>query len=67
MEETKFDKLVKNGIIVTPESFSEDDKKQINGLDDAEVKALISVRSKLGDAFLKPKATGPAPSIAIVF
>jgi len=67
MDETKFDKLVKKGIIVKPESFTEDDKKRIDSLTPEEVEALISVRAKLGDTFLQQKATGTARSIAIVF
>jgi len=62
-----FDKLVSKGIILNPASFSEDDKKRIETLTPAEVDALISVRAKLGDQFLRDKATGPAPAICIVF
>ena len=67
MSKPKFDRLVSNGIILKPESLSEDEKERINSLTPDEVEALISIRAKLGDTFLKQKAAGPAPSIAIVF
>lgn len=62
-----FDKLVSNGVILNPASFSDDEKKQIEDLSDPEVDALISVRNKLGNNFLRKKATGPSPAISIVF
>jgi hypothetical protein len=67
MSNDKFDRLVSNGIILTPGSFSEDDKTRINSLTPDEVEALISIRAKLGDELIRQKAHGPAPSIAIVF
>jgi hypothetical protein len=67
MGKPKFDRLVSNGIILKPESLSEDDKQRIESLTPDEVEALISIRAKLGDTFLQQKATGPARSIAIVF
>lgn len=67
MRKSKFDRLVSKGIILKPGSFSEDDKGRINRLTLDEVKALISVRGKLGHKFLRKKATGRAPSICIVF
>jgi hypothetical protein len=67
MANAKFDRLVSKGIILKPDSFSEDDKARINQLTPDEVEALISIRAKLGDEFLGKKATGASPSIAIVF
>ena len=67
MSKPKFDRLVSKGIILRPESLSEDEKERIDSLTPEEVEALISIHAKLGDTFLKPKVTGPAPSIAIVF
>jgi hypothetical protein len=32
-----------------------------------EVKALISVRAKLGSSFIRKKTAGPRPALAIVF
>ena len=63
----KFDRLVKKGIIRRPRSFSESEIERINGLTSEEVKALISIRAKLGSSFIRKKATGRSPSIAIVF
>jgi hypothetical protein len=65
--QTKFEKLMREGIILSPESFSEDDKKQIESLTDDEVKALVNIRAKLGDEFLKKKSGGKQPGICIVF
>jgi hypothetical protein len=67
MTKGHFDKLVSKGVILKPASFSEDDKKRIESLTPAEVEALISVRAKLGDKFLREKAAEPAPGICIVF
>jgi hypothetical protein len=67
MRKGKFDRLVSKGIILKPGSFSEGDKRRINSLTSDEVKALISIRAKLGSRFIRQKATGRGPSIAIVF
>ena len=67
MANGNFDKLVAARIIVNPDAFTAADKAQINSLTDPEVEALISIRTKLGDNFIQPKTTGPAPSMAIVF
>jgi hypothetical protein len=67
MSNDKFDRLVQQGIILKPEAFTEGDRQQINALTPAEVEALISIRGKLGEQFLQQKATGPNPSMAIVF
>ena len=67
MRRGKFDRLVKKGIILKPRSFSERDIERINSLSPDEVKALISIRAKLGNRFLRPKACGRVRSIAIVF
>ena len=67
MSNDKFDRLVQKGIILKPDTFSEGDKQKINTLTSAEVEALISIRGKLGEQFLQQKATGPNPSMAIVF
>jgi hypothetical protein len=62
-----FDKLVATRIILDPDAFTAAEKAQINKLDNAEVEALIHIRTTLGDNFIHPKATGPTPSMAIVF
>ena len=62
-----FERLVEKGIILKPESFSQDHKEQINSLTADEVEALISIRAKLGHEFIQQKVGGKAPSIAIVF
>jgi hypothetical protein len=67
MSNDKFERLAQKGIILNRDSFSEDDKQKINTLTPAEVEALISIRAKLGDQFIQQKATGPSPSMAIVF
>ena len=67
MRLSKFERLVNEGVILKPDSFSEGDKKKINRLTPDEIKALISVRAKLGNRFIRQKATGRVPSIAIVF
>jgi hypothetical protein len=67
MRKGKFERLVSKGVILKPGSFSEGDKKRINSLTSDEVKALISIRAKLGSRFIRPKACGRSPSIAIVF
>jgi hypothetical protein len=67
MRKGKFERLVSKGVILKPGAFSEGDKKRINSLTADEVKALISIRAKLGSRFIRQKATGRGPSIAIVF
>ena len=67
MSNGNFDRLVQRGIILKPEKFTEGDKQKINTLTPDEVEALISIRGKLGEQFLQQKATGPNPSMAIVF
>jgi hypothetical protein len=67
MSNGNFETLVSKGIILKPLSFSEDDKNRINSLTPEEVGALISIRAKLGDDFLRTNTAGLAPSIAIVF
>jgi hypothetical protein len=67
MRRSKFDRLVSKRIIIKPRTFSEGDKKRINSLTSDEVKALISIRAKLGSRFIRQKATGRSPSMAIVF
>ena len=47
------DKLISAGVIPRDNSLSKDDINTINGLDPNEIDALISLRSKLGDDFLK--------------
>jgi len=63
----KFDTLVKKRIILKPRLFSEGDIARINSLTSDEVKALISIRAKLGTRFIRQKTTGRTPSMAIVF
>jgi hypothetical protein len=67
MGKDKFDRLVEKGIVLNPGTFSEGEKAKVNSLTSDEVEALISIRAKLGDDFIQQKATGRAPSIAIVF
>ena len=67
MRKGKFERLVSKGVILKLKKFSESDKKRINSLTADEIKALISIRGKLGDRFIRQKATGRSPSICIVF
>ena len=67
MSNGNFDRLVQKGIILKPDKFTEGDKQKINTLTPDEVEALISIRAKLGSRFIRPKACGRSPSIAIVF
>jgi hypothetical protein len=67
MKKRNFERLVEKGVILKPESFSQDHKEQINRLTADEIEALISIRAKLGEEFIAQKVTGKAPSIAIVF
>ena len=67
MRKGKFERLVSKGVILKPDSFSERDIKRINSLTSDEVKALISIRAKLGSGFIRRKTAGRSPSMAIVF
>lgn len=65
-----FDRLVREGLILSPEAFSDEEKKRIEQLTSAEVDALISIRGKLGKEFLEGKTTqyaGRPAAMAIVF
>jgi hypothetical protein len=50
------DRLISAGIIPSNNTLSKDDITTINSLDPNEVDALISLKSKLGDDFLKRNA-----------
>jgi hypothetical protein len=70
MDRKIFDRLVKEGLILSPQAFSDEEKDRIEELTSAEVDALISIRGKLGKEFLKDKTSEypnrPA-AMAIVF
>ena len=70
MASNSFDRLVQAGLILSPEAFSDEEKKHIEKLTSAEVDALISVRGKLGNEFLEKKTSqsaGRPAAMAIVF
>ena len=52
---TNVDRLQAAGLLETPHLLTDDEAEQVNQLSPAEVDALISVRSKLGDAFFARK------------
>lgn len=58
-------KLMQAGVIHASAAFSAADQQVINSLTDAEVSALISVKSKLGDEFLQRNLA--SQTIGIVF
>jgi len=72
-------KLTQAGLISASASLNQEDKDLVNGLTDAEVSALISVKSKLTSGFVQRNLSGAAavrpagerapsePAIGIVF
>lgn len=65
-----FERLVREGLILSPEAFSDQEKEHIEQLTSAEVDALISIRGKLGQEYLKAKTSqsaGQPAAMAIVF
>jgi len=55
---TNIDVLKKAGIVAASHKITQADQEKINGLSADEVKALISVKNKLGAAILKKTAKG---------
>jgi hypothetical protein len=49
------DRLQAAGLLATPHLLTDDEEDKVNQLSPAEVDALVSVRSKLGDAFFGRK------------
>ena len=50
---TNIEKMQKSGLVLKKHNISEGDQKLLNSLSASEVKALISVKKKLGTAFMK--------------
>jgi hypothetical protein len=62
-----FERLERSGLIRTGHHFSEEDKRLLESLSQEEAEALISVKRKLGEDFLKRNTGGSAPALGIVF
>ena len=52
---THVERLQAAGLIVTHHPLTPDEVENVNNLSDAEIDALISVRTKLGDSFFERK------------
>ena len=50
---TNIEVMQEAGLVAKKHKISEEDQKRLNSLSASEVKALISIRGKLGDTFLK--------------
>ena len=50
---TNIETMQANGLVLKKHKISEADQKLLNSLSASEVKALISVKEKLGESFLK--------------
>jgi len=64
---TNIEVMQQNGLVAKKHKISEDDQKLLNSLSASEVKALISIRGKLGDKFLSKIHKGgkfPHPNTA---
>ena len=64
---SNMEQLERAGLIRSGHRFSEEDKRLIEGLSEDEVKALISVKRKVGDDFLRRNTSGTTPPIGMVF
>ena len=61
------EKLEAAGLVRSGHSFSEGDKKLLESLSEGEVEALICVKRKVGEEFLRKHARGENPPVGIVF
>ena len=61
------ERLERAGLIRSGHRFSEEDKRLIESLSEGEAEALINVKRKVGDEFLKRNAGGYSPPVGIVF
>jgi hypothetical protein len=64
---TNFERLEQAGLISPGHEFSRDDLRLLDSLSSEEVTALISVRAKVGENFLRRNTHGDSPPIGIVF
>jgi hypothetical protein len=64
---TIIERLEHAGLIQAGHRFSEEDKRLLESLSEDEAEALISVKRKIGEDFLKRNTRGSPPAVAIVF
>jgi hypothetical protein len=64
---TNFERLEQAGLIRHGHKFSRDDLRLVESLSSEEVEALISVRAKVGEDFLRRNTSGDVPAMGIVF
>jgi hypothetical protein len=64
---TNLERLEQAGLIKPGHQFSREDLLLLDSLSSDEVTALIGVRAKVGEGFLRRNTHGDKPPIAIVF
>ena len=64
---SNLERLERAGLIRSGYEFSQEDKRLLDGLSEEEVEALISVKRKVGEDFLRRHTCGAYPPVGIVF
>ena len=64
---SNLDRLEKAGLIKPGSKFSKEDHRLLESLSHEEVEALISVKRKVGDDFLRRNTGGEDSPVGIVF